>query len=67
MARVGGLVVLQNSGSRRRCEVVGNCLKSYPAAVFDTDLPESPFILEHNGSIEIFQNSGWHTFLPQKE
>jgi len=47
--------------------VVGNCLKSYPAAGFDTDLPEPQFILEHNGSIEIFQNSGWHTFLPQKE
>jgi hypothetical protein len=63
VARVGGLVVLQNTGSRRRCEVVGNLLKSYPVAGFDTDLPEPPFILEHNSSIEIFQkNIGWHTF-----
>jgi hypothetical protein len=63
VARLGRLVVLQNSGSRRRCEVVGNWLISYPVASFDTDLAETPFILEHNSSNEIFQNnSGIHTF-----
>jgi hypothetical protein len=59
VARVGGLVVLQNAGSRRRYEVVGTWLKSYLVAGFDTDLAEPPFILGHNSGIEIFQkNSG---------
>ena len=54
MARVGGLVVLQNTGSRRRCKVVGNWLKSCPVAGFDTDLAEPPFIVEHNSGVEVF-------------
>jgi hypothetical protein len=57
VARVGGLVLLQNTESRRRCEVVGNWLKSYPVAGFGTDLAEPPFILEYNSGIEIFHKN----------
>jgi len=66
VARVGGLVVLQNTGSRRRCEVVGNWLKSYHVAGFHTDLAEPPFMLERNSGVEFFSEEQRLTLFDHK-